>query len=254
MTGAVAQVGVLILAVLAVLAWPGRDAAGPGGLSRTAARSDDRPGTGGLSRRGAGSDPGRSGPLPATLMAWRRGAEPTVDDAALLAELLAMALRSGGARHRAVDVVLPDAPERVQPLLEELSDRLAEGRDGGEAWVRWAARCPALGPCAAAWRLSEECGVALAPALEQAAATARARAAATQRLAASTAGARATMWLLTGLPLVGLVAAVGLGVSPSGVAASPAASASILVGTVLTGLGWLSSRVILARAGRPRRS
>ena len=35
-----------------------------------------------------------------------------------------MALRSGGTRHRAVEVVVPDAPPPLRPLLRELADEL----------------------------------------------------------------------------------------------------------------------------------
>ncbi len=181
----------------------------------------------------------------------RRSELGALADAAAIAELLAMALRSGGTRHRAVEVVVPDAPPPLRPLLRELADELGQGRGGSTTWARWAAADPRLDACAAAWRLSEQCGVPLAPALEQAARTARTRLTAARRLEAATAGARATMLLLTVLPVVGLLAAWALGVSPTVAAGSPPAAASLLVGAVLTGLGWVSGRAILRRAVRP---
>lgn len=176
----------------------------------------------------------------------------TVADAAALAELLAMALRSGGSRARAVEVVAPDAPSSVRPLLDELASALAAGASGSQAWRRWADAHPALEPCAAAWRLSDRCGVPLAPALEQAASSARSRLATAQRVEAASAGARATMTLLTVLPGLGLVAGWALGVSPMRVAhESPVAAGSVLVGAVLTVVGWTLGRAILRRAVRP---
>lgn len=215
----------LVAVVLAALVWP----TGPG----PAPRRGTRP---------AWSSPSRL---------VRRRDPDALADAAVLAELLAMALRSGGSPQRAVDVVGPDAPQSVQPLLRELGDALAHGQGGSATWHRWALDDPRLHACAAAWRLSEECGVPLAPALEQAARTIRARTAAHRRLEAASAGARATMLLLTVLPGVGLLAAWALGVSPAVVAGSPITVASVLVGVVLTGLGWTSGRAILRRAVRP---
>ena len=84
--------------------------------------------------------------------------------------------------------------------LHSRAAMLAGGGSGSAAWRRWADEHPALEPCAAAWRLSDECGVPLAPALEQAATSARSRLAAAQRIEAASAGARATMTLLTLLP------------------------------------------------------
>lgn len=181
----------------------------------------------------------------------RRGAM-TLADAAALAELLAMALRSGGSRARAVEVVSPDAPCSLRPLLDELASVLAGGGSGSAAWRRWADEHPALEPCAAAWRLSDRCGVPLAPALEQAASSARSRLATAQRVEAASAGARATMTLLTVLPGLGLVAGWALGVSPMRIAhESPVAAGSVLVGAVLTVVGWTLGRAILRRAVRP---
>lgn len=203
----------------------------------------------------AANDPTARGGLrlagPSRPSGRRRGDLAALRDAAALADLLAMALRSGGSRHRAVEVVGPDAPEALRPLMRELGDELAAGRGGSSTWTRWVLDDPRLDACAAAWRLSEECGVPLAPALEQAARTARARLAAARRLEAVSAGARATMLLLTVLPGIGLLAAWALGVSPLMVVGSPAATVSLVAGAVLTGLGWMSGRAILRRAARP---
>ena len=67
---------------------------------------------------------------------------------------------------------------------------------------------------AGAWSLSEDLGVALAPSMATSAKVLRARVQARRRLDASTAGARATMHLLTLLPLAGLLAGFAFGLTP----------------------------------------
>lgn len=213
---------VVVLLVLAALTWPGR--ATPGERTWSAA---------GLRR-------------------VRRRDELGLEEAAALAELLAMGLRSGGAPARVVEVVAPDVPDAARVLLDELGRELAAGRTGEQTWARWAGEHPALAPCASAWRLSQRCGVPLAPALEQAACSARAALSARRRLDAASAGARATMGLLTLLPVVGLLAGLALGVSPAALLGSPAALVSLATGVVLTVLGWATSRAVLRRATRPR--
>lgn len=107
---------------------------------------------------------------------------------------------------------------------------------------------------AAAWQLSADLGVPLAPVLEQVAATIRKRRQAAEHLQALAAGPRTSMWVLTALPLAGPVLAVVVGVSPARLLTqSPVAAGSAVVGLVLTGLGWWWSRVLTSRATRPRR-
>ena len=65
------------------------------------------------------------------------------------------------------------------------------------------------------------------------------------------AGPRASMWLLTLLPLTGPLVAVVLGLPVVEVYGSATAGAAALVGLCLTGSGWLWSRRLLGRALRP---
>ena len=107
---------------------------------------------------------------------------------------------------------------------------------------------------AAAWRLAEDVGAGAAAVTAAAADAVRGRRAADERAAVVAAGPRASMWLLTTLPLAGPLAGVLVGVGPERLYGSTAARASALAGLALTGAGWWWSRTILARARRPGRT
>ena len=233
---------VLALLTLAATVWP---VAVPNRPGRGRLASDTRL-TGPLR-----STSTRSGKLPSRLSRLRRSPSMTAADIADAAELLTMGLRSGAPPVRAVEVVLPDCPDAVTPLLRSLAEDLRRGESVEPTLSDWTQRHPELAPVSAAWALSERVGVALAPALDQAARSSREIVQARRRVEAAGAGARATMWLLTALPMVGLGAAVLLGVTPAVLVGEPAALVSIAVGVLLTGVGWTVSTIIVRRATRP---
>lgn len=208
----------LLLAVLvasAVLLLPGRGAALPSPSRRGAVGAVDGPPT----RR-----------LVPLVLTPRRESHPS---AAARAELLALGLRAG----------LPtDGAER---LVHELLG--GTGPPG-----RASTRCeePASGLLAAARDQSLALGTPLATAVEECARVLAERERATARRAAALAGPRASMWVLTALPVAGPAAAslVGLGPRPS----DPLVAASCLTGLALTASGWWWSRALVARAARPR--
>ena len=173
---------VIGLVLAATLVWPGRQQ--PASLS-------------GPAGRGAGAP-------------WRarrvRGRLADLESMAAVADLLAMALRSGATPVTAVAAVVGEAPDPWHGVLEEVGDELAAGGAAGGVWRRHALHHPELRPVAGAWSLSEGLGVALAPSMATSAQVLRARVQARRRLDAATAGARSTMHLLTLLPLVGLLA------------------------------------------------
>ncbi|MFC7490036.1 MULTISPECIES: type II secretion system F family protein [unclassified Knoellia] len=103
----------------------------------------------------------------------------------------------------------------------------------------------------AAWQLTDEFGVAAAPAARVSAAVLRERTASDDRRTVLAAGPRASMWLLTLLPLSGPLVAVVLGFPVLEVYGSTPALAAATVGLGLTGLGWFWSRTVLRRALRP---
>ena len=165
----------------------------------------------------------------------------TVDDVADATVLLALALQSGRGLVQALEEVA------------EVRDELAAGGAAGAVWRRHAAHRPELGAVAGAWALSEDLGVALAPSMTTSAQVLRARVQARRRLEASTAGARATMRMLTLLPLVGLLAGFAFGLTPWEVYGHSVVTLTCaVVGLVLTAVGWLVCRWLLARAVAPK--
>lgn len=136
----------------------------------------------------------------------------------------------------------------VGTLISSTQDR---GGRLGEA-LREAARDDRdLAFLAAAWRLSEDLGTASAPAARLSAEVLRERCASAERQAVLAAGPRASMWLLTLLPLTGPLVAVLLGLPVSSVYGTGAAVSAAVAGLGLTGLGWAWSRFLLRRSLRP---
>lgn len=191
---------------------------------------------------------------PSTSRWWRPrrdggGRLQDLESLAGVADLLAMAMRSGATPVAALDVVAAEAPRPWRGVLEEVRDQVATGGMAGGVWRRFAAERPELGPLAGAWSLSEELGVALAPSMATSAQVLRARVQARRRLEASTAGARATMQMLTLLPLVGMLAGFAFGLTPWEVYGHSAVTmACAVLGLVLTAIGWCVCRWVLARA------
>ena len=105
-----------------------------------------------------------------------------------------------------------------------------------------------------AWRLSEETGAAASHTTAGAAAAIRARTAARERVGSALAGPRASMRLLTALPLGGPLVGVLLGVTPADLYGSGPARAAAALGLVFTGLGWVWARGMVRGAGRPGRT
>ncbi len=101
---------------------------------------------------------------------------------------------------------------------------------------------------ASAWRLSESTGAPLAEAVDRAAAQLRSGLSRRRRLAAAIAGPRATVTLLTALPLSGPLLGLACGLSPSALYLSSApAAGSALIGAFLTVLGrWWCTRIVRA--------
>lgn len=217
---------VVTLVLAAVLCWPGR--------------------------RDGVAVPGEETGLP--WRRWRRRPSPVTDleELARVADLLAMTLRSGATPVTAVSVVSGEAMPPWAGVLEEVHEQLTTGAPAGEVWQRHARVRPELGALAGAWALSEDLGVALAPSMTTSAQVLRAQVQARRRLEASTSGARATMRMLTLLPLSGLLAGFAFGLTPWEVYGhSPVTMISAAIGLGLTVTGWLICRWVLARAMAP---
>ncbi len=103
----------------------------------------------------------------------------------------------------------------------------------------------------AAWRLAEVVGAAASAVTASAATSVRERRAAAERTAVVVAGPRASMVLLSALPLAGPVAALAVGMPPDRLYDSAASRVLAAVGLALTAAGWWWSRWLLRRARRP---
>jgi len=104
----------------------------------------------------------------------------------------------------------------------------------------------------AAWRLAEQTGAPLADLLERVEADARALDRTAHSAAAQAAGARATAWLLAGLPLGGIALGYGIGVDPLHVLLRTPLGAACAVGALtlqVAGLAWADR--LTAVTGRP---
>jgi tight adherence protein B len=106
----------------------------------------------------------------------------------------------------------------------------------------------------AAWRLAEEVGAAAAAVTASAASSVRERQVAQERTAVVMAGPRASMLLLSALPLAGPLAALVAGVPPGRLYDSAPSRLLAAGGLALTALGWWWARRLLTRAGRPART
>lgn len=240
------------LAVAAVALWPG-----------PVARRGQRTGT---------SPVGAVGRVRVALPGWfasrRAGARVRPDDewVADLAEVVAVGLDAGLDLSRAVLTAChaPAVAQRAPWLHDRVAAAVGDGRG--------VARClagpldPPLGGLSPrpaqraadgvdvlvrAWRLSEEVGAAASTTTTAAAAVLRSRGADRQRAATLVAGPRASMWLLTTLPLLGPVLGLLAGVGPGRLYGSPLARTSALVGVLFAAVGWLWARRLLRRAQRP---
>ena len=238
-----------LAAVLGCLVWPGRSA---------------DPATGPPRSRGGGSAGSRAAGAVERARSWvpRRLLRRRPDDAwvADFAEVVAVGLdagldlpsaalasaRSAGVRSRAPGLATHlqasvDGGRGVTTLLDVASDIAAEVRRDLDLLV-------------AAWRLAEQVGAAASAVTASAAASVRERRAAADRTAVAVAGPRASMLLLSALPLAGPAAALLIGLSPSRLYDSAPARVLAAAGLVLTAVGWWWARGLLRRARRPGRT
>jgi tight adherence protein B len=212
---------------------------------------------------------------------WRRPRRyPAGDVDALLTLLDAVgpALRAGLAPGDALRAVAPegvaspvgrdDAAEGrgshsgslARPTPERFVSDLLHGADRGEPlapiWRQWATRTGSsdLGLVAAAWALCERLGAPLAATVATVGSVVRRRAEVERRTAAALAGPRASMAVLTVLPLAGPLIALVMGLSPLDLYASPPGAAALGAGLALLLVGrWWGARLVRS-IERPRRA
>ncbi|GEM_PF-515792 len=242
-------VGVGLLVAFATLVWPRR----PGLLG--VPQVDVRP-AGSQGEPSERSDPDRNLARRWGLAAFRRMLASRSrsrgdggEEVAEFAELLALCLRSGLPPREAIRIARHGGAF-VHPRVAataDLLDGLHSGRPDSSS-VGPSAGGGGTSLLVAAWSLGIDCGAPLTEAVDAAAQALRASAAAHRRAVSARAGPRASMWLLTVLPLGGPLAALAIGADPMATFGQPVALASMAMGLLLTALGWWWSRRMLTRA------
>lgn len=242
----------VVLAVLACLLWPERE--------RPAACAARGP----TGRRGpapevlSSSAVARLGALLGRLGAGGRRRDD--DWVADFAEVVAVGLEAGlDLPSAAVASARSPAVRRRAPWLEERLD--ASVRDGrgvtaliaGHDLVAAEERRD-LQLLVTAWRLAEQVGAGASAVTASAAASVRERRVAADRTAVVVAGPRASMVLLSLLPLAGPVGAALVGLPPGRLYDSVVARVLAAAGLVLSAGGWWWARSLLRRARRPGRT
>lgn len=190
-----------------------------------------------------------------------------------------LALRRPASRGAATAVNAPAAPDPgAQTLLQVIDAVTAQLRGGAAAGVAWDAAVEVLGhpvaltgsnslpeaigrlgarerdaaSVAAAWTLAEQVGAPLAELLERLGASLRQEADVEAQLQAALAGPRATVRLLSVLPLVGVALGELIGARPVQVlVGTPAGRLSGLAGLTLAVLAHLWTRRLVARVAQP---
>lgn len=167
-----------------------------------------------------------------------------------IVEATGPALRAGLTPAAALLLVAnePDATGGRSGLAQRLEAAASSGQPLGPVWLDLGREESSgeLGLVGRAWTLSETLGAPLADAVETAAALLRGRASQRRRLASATAGAKATMDLLTVLPLAGPLLGIAVGIDPRELyGASALAEASCVAGVLLALLGRLWVRRML---------
>ena len=130
----------------------------------------------------------------------------------------------------------------TQQFVGELVGACEQGSPIAPVWQAWAARTGStdLSFVAAAWRLSELTGAPLAEAVRRAVVSVRESRERVRRVNVAVAGPRATVVVLTVLPLTGPVFGLACGVPPAELYLSnPIGTASAVVGVVLIWAGRL---------------
>lgn len=185
---------------------------------------------------------------------------PTAQDLLGLLEAIAPALDAGIAPAAALRIA-SDARsgsghrDPLAELARSIASAAAEGAALGHLWRRAAesAGSAELLLMAQAWSLTEDLGVPLAQAVRTTAALFEARIAHERRLAGAVAGARATVNLLTVLPIGGPLLALVLGIGPAELyGGSRLTQGCLLLGLGLAGVGrWWVHRMVRAVARGP---
>ena len=194
---------------------------------------------------------------------WRRGrgaGRVSPQDLLSLLDAISPALETGMAPASALRIAADSRsgtgrPDPLAALAYDMASTAADGATLGPLWRAAAetAGSPELLLLAQAWSLTEDIGAPLAQAVRTTAGLLEARIAHERRLAAAVAGAKATVNLLTVLPIAGPLLALVLGIGPSELfGGSRLTQGSLLLGLCLAGIGrWWVRWMVRAVARGP---
>jgi tight adherence protein B len=188
------------------------------------------------------------------LRSWHRRREVTRREAEVVEVVFALAaeLRAGRPPGRALALVAASSTS-LRPLLADAAAAVEAGARPGEelAILAHVPGCSGLSPVAGAWTVTESAGGAVADVLDRLGEVLEAERQARDALDAALAGPRATMLLLAGLPVLGLVLGESLGAHPVGLLVHrPLGWALLAAGAMLDGVGVLRTRLLVRRALR----
>jgi tight adherence protein B len=256
-----APVLLMVLLTAAVIVWPGRRRATWGldaGQIQTAA-GGERDSMGERLRALAQDDPVELVRRARAGRTSRASRGRAVDEAVLeLLDAIEPALRAGLSPARAFELAASVrqgvmAETTLDGLVADAARAAASGASVGRVWRRWAEESDAgsLRFVAAAWQLSEHTGTPLADAVARAGARTRAELSRRRRTSAAVAGPRATVNVLTALPLVGPLFGLASGLDPAEVYfSSPMVVLALGVGLGLLGVGrWWCRRLVASVLG-----
>jgi tight adherence protein B len=188
----------------------------------------------------------------------RRAAGISTQDLLGLLEAIAPALEAGMAPASALRIAAdsrtdPGRPDPLDSLVRAMALAAANGDQLGPLWreASGSARSAELLLLAQAWSLTEDMGAPLAQAVRTTAGLLEARIAHERRLTAAVAGARATVNVLTVLPMGGPLVALVLGIGPGDLyGSSRLTQASLAMGLCLAVIGRWWVRQMVRRVGR----
>lgn len=195
----------------------------------------------------------RAGTAPRT----RHGGEP-VSVADLMDELASMLRAGASSAESFAQLAAVHAGDGQAQFTHAVAGRIALGDTPPQAIrssisVLTADDRRAASGLAAGWQLAAECGVPLSDVLRRHAGSVRADADAGRAREAAMAGPRATVTVLTWLPIGGIGLGMILGAHPlAAFTGSPAGWACLIAGVSLLLLGRRWMAMLMARAGRSR--
>ena len=244
-------VGFLVTA--GILLWPERF--GPHGLAILRGVS-----SGSVSVRGSRSVLASARNCVRRFLPGRSTTGLTAQDLLGLLEAIAPALEAGMAPASALRIAADarSGSGHLDPLAELVGNIASAAAGGDRLGPLWRGAAESAGSAellllAQAWSLTEDMGVPLAQAVRTTAGLLEARIAQERRLAGAVAGAKATVNLLTVLPIGGPLLALVLGIGPGQLyGGSRLTQGSLVLGLCMAGVGrWWVHRMVRAVARGP---